>query len=171
MFQTILVGTDGSGHAGRAVEVAAAIAAQFEARLVVLSVVQSGPVPEEIAGQAHRRDTVPPHPLLANIPSWFDDALDATRKGTGEAHVLIEALARGAVEHALIVAEQAGISAPVTVLEHGDPAEIILALAEREDADLIVLGRRGLGRVAELLLGSVSHKVAQQSDRCCLTVR
>ena len=45
-------------------------------------------------------------------------------------------------------------------IETGTPAEAILAAAEKEKANLIVLGSRGLGPVKELLLGSVSHRVA-----------
>jgi nucleotide-binding universal stress UspA family protein len=44
-------------------------------------------------------------------------------------------------------------------VERGTPAEAILSAAEKEKADLIVLGSRGLGPVKELLLGSVSHRV------------
>ena len=44
-------------------------------------------------------------------------------------------------------------------LESGRPAEMVLAVAEEEKADMIVLGSRGLGPVKELLLGSVSHRI------------
>ncbi len=44
-------------------------------------------------------------------------------------------------------------------IEKGSPAEVILSVAEKDKADLIVLGSRGLGPVKELLLGSVSHRV------------
>jgi nucleotide-binding universal stress UspA family protein len=45
-------------------------------------------------------------------------------------------------------------------LEAGKPAEMILNVAEEVKAGMIVLGARGLGPVRELLLGSVSHRVA-----------
>lgn len=50
----------------------------------------------------------------------------------------------------------------------GTPAEAILAAADKEKADLIVLGSRGLGPVKELLLGSVSHRVV--SHAACPTL-
>ena len=46
----------------------------------------------------------------------------------------------------------------------GDTAEEILDVAEAEKADVLVLGRRGLGRVREVLLGSVSQKVLHHAD-------
>ena len=56
------------------------------------------------------------------------------------------------------------------VLQDGRPASVILDLADREKAGLIVVGRRGRGEVAELLLGSVSHEVVLHSQRPVLLV-
>ncbi|MBI5315077.1 MAG: universal stress protein [Nitrospirae bacterium] len=44
-------------------------------------------------------------------------------------------------------------------LRIGSPAEAIVAMAEEQKADLIVMGARGLGPVKERLFGSVSHRV------------
>ena len=57
-----------------------------------------------------------------------------------------------------------------TVLEDGRPASVIAAVADREDADLIVVGRRGRGEVAELLLGSVSYELTHHCKRPVLLV-
>ncbi|GAB6158835.1 universal stress protein [Desulfotomaculum varum] len=46
---------------------------------------------------------------------------------------------------------------------HGDPAEEIVRLAETDRYDTIAIGSRGLSRVKELFLGSVSHKVVQMA--------
>lgn len=54
--------------------------------------------------------------------------------------------------------------------ETGTPAEVILAAAGKEKADLIVLGSRGLGPVKELLLGSVSHRVVTHASCPTLVV-
>ena len=56
-------------------------------------------------------------------------------------------------------------------LAAGDPAKEILNIANEEHADIIVMGRRGLGDLAGLLLGSVSHKVAHLAECACLTVK
>jgi nucleotide-binding universal stress UspA family protein len=47
----------------------------------------------------------------------------------------------------------------------GDPANVIVAAATANDADLVVVGARGLGGITRLLLGSVSEKVLQYA-RC-----
>ena len=61
-----------------------------------------------------------------------------------------------------------GIEASVTE-RHGDAAAAILAEADAEGVDLIVLGTRGLGTVERWLVGSVSTKVVQHA-RCSVLV-
>lgn len=62
---------------------------------------------------------------------------------------------------------RAGVSCK-TMVRFGDPASEILELA-REGCDLIVMGRRGRGRMAKALLGSVSEKVLKEAP-CPVTV-
>ena len=50
-------------------------------------------------------------------------------------------------------------------LMDGEPAPAIIAIAQREAADLVVTGRRGRGGFAELLLGSTSHQLSHHLDR------
>jgi nucleotide-binding universal stress UspA family protein len=54
--------------------------------------------------------------------------------------------------------------------EDGRPAGVLAALAERLGADLVVVGRRGRGGIAELLLGSVSHALSHQCKRPVLLI-
>ncbi len=56
------------------------------------------------------------------------------------------------------------------VMEDGRAASVIGDVAEREKADLIVVGRRGRGGVAELLLGSASHELVLHSRTPVLVV-
>jgi nucleotide-binding universal stress UspA family protein len=53
----------------------------------------------------------------------------------------------------------------------GETAAAIVDTAKEENAGLIVMGSRGLGEVKGILLGSVTHKVLQHTDRPVLVVR
>jgi nucleotide-binding universal stress UspA family protein len=56
------------------------------------------------------------------------------------------------------------------VMEDGRPASVIAKVADGIDADVIVVGRRGRGGVAELVLGSVSHELVLHSRRPILLI-
>lgn len=56
------------------------------------------------------------------------------------------------------------------VLVDGAPALALLSAAEREQADVIVVGSRGEGGFAELRLGSTSQQLAEHADRPVLIV-
>jgi nucleotide-binding universal stress UspA family protein len=57
-----------------------------------------------------------------------------------------------------------------TIMEDGRPASVIAQVADSIDADVIVVGRRGRGGVAELVLGSVSHELVLHSKRPILVI-
>jgi nucleotide-binding universal stress UspA family protein len=57
-----------------------------------------------------------------------------------------------------------------TIMEDGRPASVIAQVADRVNADVIVVGRRGRGGVAELVLGSVSHELVLHSKRPILVI-
>ena len=78
--------------------------------------------------------------------------------------------ARAVIADARVYAERFDIEPDYEVLE-GDPAEAILDYAEARDADLIVVGSRGLGRVAGAVLGSVSKDVVHRADRPVLVAK
>ena len=56
------------------------------------------------------------------------------------------------------------------IMQDGRPASVILEVADQEKAELVVVGRRGRGEVAELLLGSVSHEIVLHSRRPVMLV-
>jgi nucleotide-binding universal stress UspA family protein len=150
MFKHILVAVDGSEHAARALETAADLAQHYGAKLTLLHVLtRSGDyrVPREL--KAFERIE---HIRLTE-------------------HDLVEVAGQEMLDAAESRARDKGAGDCATLLEHGDPASVIAKVAKAQDADLLVMGRRGLGDLGGLLLGSVTHKVAQAVDCCCLTVK
>ena len=131
-MQRIIVATDGSEGAERAVDVAARIAKAIGNDLFILNV-----------GGAHSYEEMR---QLARAERDLGDALEMLSN-----QILARAKER---------AHEAGLAKVTTRIAWGDPAEAIIEAAEREQAYAIVVGRRGRGRLAGLLLGSVSQKVA-----------
>ena len=64
-----------------------------------------------------------------------------------------------------------GVEEVETLNGIGDPTRMIVDTVKEKQADLIVIGSRGLGDLQGLLLGSVSHKVAHAAPCSCLIVR
>jgi nucleotide-binding universal stress UspA family protein len=77
---------------------------------------------------------------------------------------------RDAIVEARLYAAAFGL-VPETELLEGDAAEQILELARARGADLIVVGSRGRGAVAEALLASVSQAIVHGADRPVLVAR
>ncbi|MDA2582063.1 universal stress protein [Bacillus cereus] len=63
-----------------------------------------------------------------------------------------------------------GVSYEIKIL-HGEPGPTIVDYANREIFDLVVLGSRGLNALQEMVLGSVSHKVAKRVQCPVLIVK
>jgi nucleotide-binding universal stress UspA family protein len=70
------------------------------------------------------------------------------------------------------VAELADDGFPVeAILECGEPAQHILALAQRQECDLIAMSTHGHGFLSDLVLGSVAEKVRHGTDIPVLLIR
>ena len=147
MFKTIVAPIDGSDHAEKAVAVAADLAGKYEAKLHIITVMAS----TELPGALHR----------------FAEAEHLTG---GEAQVATYINERF-VARAREIAEEAGAKSVETAVTMGNAADKILEYAEKHDADLIVLGSRGLSNLAGLMLGSISHKIANAAPCTVITVR
>jgi nucleotide-binding universal stress UspA family protein len=170
----ILVATDGSEHAARAVDLAGTLAGRFGAELIVLHVIpRTALTPgereliqteyaQELATRMRRRDpTLDPRLTPASFLDREADIAEEVRAIVGE-RLIADAEAR---------AREAGATRVRGMIAHGDPARIILQTAEDEHVDAVALGSRGLGELRALLLGSVSHKVAQLAHATVITVR
>ena len=102
--------------------------------------------------------------VFEQLPTYLGDSLlqPVISDRMGEAqHILQEALN---------VVENIPGQLETEVLE-GPVAEAILAVASTQNNDLIIMGSRGLGKLAGLLLGSQSQKVVQHAPCPVLIVR
>lgn len=88
---------------------------------------------------------------------------DIAGKGEMEGRVNPEiGVARAAAEDIVLQLRSEGVDAEAGVLE-GHASEALLRAAEAHHADLIVMGRRGHGPIAGLLLGSTSEYVVRRA--------
>jgi nucleotide-binding universal stress UspA family protein len=145
-MKRIIAAVDHSEASLRAVDLAADLAAKYDAELVLLTVGHeipgSDPGFEAYARLEHLQEAMP-----GVIVESLRDELVAVREC---------AAAKGVRQ----------ISIEVVV---GEPAAQILAAASVGQVGLVVLGSRGHGRLAGLLLGSVTQKVVAHA-RCPVLV-
>lgn len=175
MISNILVATDGSDTAARAVDLAADLAARLGASLTVGHVLQHGAQAEELnrmteAEHLVRHAATEARLDMANIPSNMDAIFAGTLSGAEKERV-IAVLGEEIVALAARHAKDAGAKDVSTRIVNGDYDEGILEMAKDVGADTIVIGQRGLGRLRRMLQGSVSQKVNQQAECTVVTVR
>ncbi len=175
MNKHIIVATDGSDTAARAVDWAAEVAAKFELPLTVAHVLQHGRPIEEMTRMAeaeHLVSAVHGQSGLEwdNIPGSMGDLL-AGKRAADENARLVTLIGDEIVARAAERARHIGVKNVDTKVGDGDYADQILDMADAAGADMIVLGRRGLGRLRKMLLGSVSNKIVNSADVTVVTVR
>lgn len=168
MADKIVVTTDGSDTGHRAVDFAATLSKKLGQPLCIVHVLMHGRPTEEFARMVAVEGLAKPARKsggtgrmadLAALGGQFPSAEDEV--GTAR---MITALGEHVAESAKKRAEEAGARDVTTRICAGDIADEILDVAEAEKADVIVMGRRGLGRVREVLLGSVSQKVLHHAN-------
>jgi nucleotide-binding universal stress UspA family protein len=137
----IVVGVDGSEHSGRAVAWCAQHAGAFDAEVIAVHAIELPVYPTEIGFCPAPTYTPEDRAQLAKV---LEESWCATLRS-------------------------AGVPFRTEVLE-GYPERIIEEVAARADADLVVVGRRGRGGFAELLLGSTSHQLTHHLQRPLLIV-
>ncbi len=143
-YKTIVVGTDGSETSLRAVDKAAAIAAEASAKLIVASAYvptdshSAGTDPDQLSGEGYRTE--------GNAPLYA---------------MLREAGAR---------AKEAGAHDVEEKAIEGAPVDALISLAEQVGADLIVVGDVGLNSVVGRLIGSVPRAVRNRAKTEVLVV-
>lgn len=164
MTGKIIVATDGSDTGNRAVDFAAALSAKFKQDLCVVHVLMHGRPPKEFARMAEVEGLMfPTTPEAAKNKTEFQINFPSAAEELATAKA-VSALGDHIAKQAKRRAQDAGAHNLTTEICAGDIADEILDLAEAEKADILVLGRRGLGRVREALLGSVSQKVLHNAE-------
>lgn len=133
-YSKIVVGTDGSKSSLLAVERAARIAAAFDATLIIGCAYYES---KEDASETLRQDSVT---ILGDDPARenLDKAADAARA--------------------------VGATSIETEVRTGTPVEALMAIVNDHQADLLVVGNRGINSLTGRLLSSVPADVARQSD-------
>jgi nucleotide-binding universal stress UspA family protein len=145
VYKQIVVAYDGSMGGAEAVRHAAGLARLADAELIILTIYRH-------------------HSLLE--ASFSVDHPD----NRGNMDDIMRDYARQVAEAGRAMAIEAGATKTRLFLKAGQPARSIVEFAQKHDADLIVVGSRGLGSTEGFLLGSVSHKIAGLADRPVLVV-
>jgi nucleotide-binding universal stress UspA family protein len=139
--RSIVVGTDGSPSADRAVRRAADVA-------------------KGVGAQVHLVTAFP------DVATFRETIVSSAKADPVDLREVAESvLAR----ESRALADQ-GIDV-VTHAREGDPAEVIIDVAQEEGADLIIVGARGLSGLERFLLGSVSSKLSHHAPTSVMVVR
>ncbi len=174
MINTILVALDGSAPSDKALSLAGDIALKYDARVILLHTLLHTASISDLEGIAER------YGFTEQIKSDIADIdvvpvlMDVIGSEKALLYVPVEVLrivGKLYVERATSYLSEKGVSNVQTYVVGGEPAPEILHYAQNENADLIVMGSRGLGDMKSLMLGSVSHKVLQQSKCPCLVTK
>jgi nucleotide-binding universal stress UspA family protein len=145
MFKSIVVGTDGSDTATEAVRQAIELAHAVGAKVELVSAYE--PVPESRL-RSERREA--PEDVQWSINPKED----------------VEATLSSAAD----IARAKGVTVEL-FSRRGDPADAILDVAEENEADLIIVGNKGMTGAKRFLLGSVPNKVSHHAPCSVLIIR
>lgn len=144
LYHSILVAVDGSDHANLAVDAAAGLSTAFDAQLHLVHAAEQHPL---VVGSASAISVLPKEEMLKHGAVILDAAkLQAEAASVKKLQI-----------HNLVELDSA--------------ARTILELADEIKPDLIVVGSKGHGNLAGLMMGSVSQKLCQLAKCPCLVVR
>ena len=139
--KTILVPTDFSEPADRALDYALELSVKLGSRVIVMHAYEITPL----------------------------DLLDGVLVATGDARERLEQAAQASLDANIAKHEHRGV-ALTSLLTVGEPRESIQATAEEVGADLIVIGTHGRRGLSRALLGSVAEYIVRTATRPVLTV-
>jgi nucleotide-binding universal stress UspA family protein len=140
-YKRIVVGTDGSGRASAAVDEALALAKAFGGTVHAVTAVGHG------------------------VASGFADSR-AAQFNVSESQSAAEQIG----QHLKAKAEDRGVPLEFHTPGAADPADGLLQIAEAVDADLVIVGNRGMTGMKRFVLGSVPNKISHHCPCSVLIV-
>jgi nucleotide-binding universal stress UspA family protein len=141
MFSKLLVPIDGSDNSFRALDHAIFLSKKITARITALRVMEYLPL---VYVQSQRTmDTI--------LSKYLEESESILKKS-------------------IDIGEKKGVRIE-SKLKKGDAASNILNYSKKEDYDTIIMGRRGTGKLRQLVLGSTSTKVLNHSDCTVVIVK
>lgn len=146
MFKKILVAVDGSSHSKRAIDAAIDLTKHYQASVLLLHVIRDFSLPKELI------EMISAGEVTASRREILEDSAE-----------IMLGDARGKFQ-------EAGLSDITSDFLIGDPATTIADYAEKNGANLIVIGHRGLGTHGNML-GSMARKLTNLTTVSCLIVR
>lgn len=150
-YEKILVGTDGSPTATRAVDKASVLAAQVGATPVIVC------VHEPLSEQELARVRAGSGDALAQ---WSAGRIDVPQEF--QWRIASAAQAQDVLDRAADHASKAGVAADTRSIE-GNPAEVLVSLATEEGFGLIVVGSVGMSGARRFMLGNVPNRISHHS--------
>lgn len=144
-MKRILVATDGSTGAERAILFAAELARSLGCELLIVNVIGGYGLPDGILKG-----------LRGTESAWFGDLLAAN-----SAEILQRAQAQ---------VSALGIRSAILESRRGEAVLAVIDYAREQHADAIVIGKRGEGQLERLLLGSVSQKLVSLAPTVVMVV-
>ena len=145
MFRSIVVGTDGSETAGEAVRQATELAKSVGGSIELVSAF------EPVGNQRLREE----RQQVPDDMQWMVNAREDVNATLREAEEQIKEQGVEVTTHA----------------RQGDPADAILDVAEEQNADLIIVGNKGMSGAKRFLLGSVPNKVSHHAPCSVMIIR
>ena len=141
MFSKILVAVDGTEVSYRAFDAALFLSEKLGSNITAIYVMENIPT------------------VYIQSQKILDDLLEVRRN---DSQKILEKFSSDAAQKGITVS---------TILLEGNPASTILDFSKKEKFEVIIIGRRGMGHLKELVLGSISSKILHHSLCPVLLIR
>jgi nucleotide-binding universal stress UspA family protein len=155
MFEKILVPLDGSEHSVRALEISIQVAKQFSGKLILIHIYSVTVRPIILPEPATLTPTGVPVMTAEEVTRVADAAREAGNR------ILAEGERKAKAD---------GVQVQTMLIE-GHAVQEIVKTAREGEFDLIVIGARGISKIREILLGSVTDGVIHHASCPVLVVK